>query len=60
MRNKKEMIGEFLTRIVDNRTANITEFKVLHDKKYAGLLDYELDDILEDLAIEQFLNSVEM
>lgn len=50
-------IKTFLERLVDERTANQVTIEIKNNRKFAGLLDYDLDEVLEDLAIERFINN---
>lgn len=50
-------IKAFLDKLVDEKVANLVTTEVRSNKKFAGLLDYDLESVLEDMAIEQFINS---
>ena len=50
-------IKTFLERLVDERTANTITFEVKGSKKFKGLLDQDIDDVLEDMAIVEFIRN---
>ena len=50
-------IKTFLEKLVDERTANEVTIEVQSSRKFAGLMDYDLDEVLEDMAIMKFINN---